>query len=51
MTGNHPSESVKLDYSRYNQPELGGKLVLITNSKSYEFLIGTKIGDLELEGS
>jgi len=27
--------------------KIGGKLVLVTNRKSYELSIGTKIGDLE----
>jgi len=39
------SETVRVEYRSL----LGGKLVLITNRKSfvYEFSIATKIGDLE----
>ena len=59
LAGDHPSESVKVRHSALASENLtitrkrckiGGKLVLVTNRKSYmsfRLVVGTKIGDLE----
>ena len=56
LAGDPPSDSVKVRHSPlasenwaipWKRCKIGGKLLLITNRKSYELSIGTKIGDLE----
>jgi len=56
FAGDHPSKGVKVKRPpitsenltiTWKRCEIGGKLVLITNRKTYVLSIGTKFGDLE----
>jgi len=56
LAGDHPSKGVELRHSAlvsenltitWQRCKIGSKLVLISNRKSYELSIDTKIDDLE----
>jgi len=56
FVGDHPQRGVKVRHSilasenwtiTWKRCKIGGKLLLISNRKSYELSIGTKISDLK----